>query len=88
MAGKPHPVGEVRDAVREVLYIADGSKRTEEQILRGVRRLIGDEVTLQEVRDAMEFNLGEAFIRSAYDRMEEVNHWFITKRGQDQQRIQ
>lgn len=87
MAGKPHPIGEIREAVREVLFIADGDKRTEDQILRGVRRLVGDDVTLQQVRDAMEFNHGEAFIRSQFDRNEEVDHWFITKSGQAQQRI-
>lgn len=74
--------------MREVLVLADGSPRTEQQILRGVRRLAGEEVTLQEVRDAMDFNHGEAFIRSEFNKQEEVVHFFITKAGQAQERIQ
>ena len=70
-----------RKSVREVLKLAEGEPQTEAQVQTSVSELTGRSVTLQEVRDAMEWNHGEALIRSEYITEAGKTGWFITKAG-------
>jgi hypothetical protein len=82
MPGKPTvPTGLVRHKVREVLNMRPGFGKTESQLLEWVNQLTGGGVSLQELRDAMEWNLSEAFIRSTYDKDNDETLWFITPDG-------
>ena len=77
----------IRRKIREVLDLARGYGKTEKVLLESVNDLIGGEVGLQELRDGMEWNLGENYIRSHYDQEAEETHWFITPAGQARQRV-
>lgn len=76
-----------RKKVREFLKLADGNPQTEEQIREGVSELVGREVSLQEIRDAMEWNHSKAFIRSEWVDEAEKTGWFITKAGIAQENL-
>lgn len=77
----------IRKKIREALNISPGTGKTEAMLLEMVNELVGDGVSLQELRDGMEYNYGEAFIRSQYDKEAEVTEWFITKSGIQQENI-
>lgn len=88
MPGKPTiPVQRVRQKVREVLILAHGNPLTEAQIREGVMDLLGRDVGLQAIRDALEWNHGEAFVRSEYFEEAEMTGWIITKAGINHDRI-
>ena len=71
----------VRRKVREALNLAPGFGKTEAMLLELVNELCGGGVDLQSLRDAMEWNHVEAFIRSEYDSEAEETLWYITKNG-------
>lgn len=71
----------IRQKIREALNIKPGTGKTETMLLEMVNELVGDGVSLQELRDGMEYNHAEAFIRSEYDDEAMVTEWFITKAG-------
>lgn len=77
----------MRQKIREALNIRAGSGKTERMLLEMVNELVGGGVSLQEVRDAIEWNHSEAYIRSAYDDEAEVTEWFITKAGIEQENL-
>jgi hypothetical protein len=77
----------VRKKIREALNIQPGTGKTETMLLEMVNELVGGGVSLQELRDAMEYNHGEALIRSSYDKEAEVTEWFITREGIQQENI-
>lgn len=77
----------LRKKIREALNISPGTGKTEAMLLEMVNELVGGGVSLQELRDGMEYNHGEAFIRSGYDKEAEVTEWFITKAGIQQENI-
>lgn len=77
----------IRRKIREVLNIRPGFGKTEEMLLDGVNELVGGGVSLQELRDAIEWNLGESFVRSAWDNEREETEWFITADGKAAQNI-
>lgn len=70
-----------RKSVREALKIADGDPQNEAQIHAVVNELVGRQVSLQEVRDAMEWNHGETYIRSEFLKEADQTAWFITRAG-------
>ncbi len=80
-------IARVRRKIREALNISAGSGKTEGMLLEMVNELVGGGVSLQELRDAIEYNHGQSYIRSAYDRDAEVTEWFITKAGIQQENI-
>ena len=77
----------IRQKIREALNISAGTGKTEEMLLEMVNELVGCGVSLQELRDGMEYNHAEAYIRSAYDKEADVTEWFITKEGIKQENI-
>lgn len=82
MAGKPIiPIERIRQKVREALKLADGDPLTEGQVHEAVQDLLGRDPGLQAIRDAIEWNHGEAFIRSEFIEEAEKTAWFITKSG-------
>ncbi|MBK1884113.1 hypothetical protein JIN85_16960 [Luteolibacter pohnpeiensis] len=74
-------IGRVRQKVREALMIAPGYGKTESMLLEAVNELVGGGVDLQMLRDGIEYNHGETFIRSKDDEETEQRLWFITKEG-------
>jgi hypothetical protein len=83
------PKGRVRQKVLQVMNLRPGHPKTEQMILDGVNDLCGrGSVSLQEVRDAIEFNHGEGFIRTAWNARDEVDEWFITPNGEAEERRQ
>ena len=77
----------IRRDVRTVLNMRPGFGKSEAQLLDYVNELIGGGVSLQELRDALEWNLSERYIRSSYDAESETTIWFITQAGIAQQNI-
>lgn len=78
---KTFTVGRVRQKVLEVCNIQAGFGKTETMIHEAVNELIGGRVSLQEIRDAIEWNHGERFLRSVEVKKLEQIHWFITPEG-------
>ena len=88
MADKPTiSVGRIRKKLREALNIAPGTGKTETMLLEMVNELVGGGVRLQELRDAIEYNHGEAYIRSEYDKEAEATEWYITRAGIAQENV-
>lgn len=82
MAGKPTiSTARIRRKIREALNISPGTGKTEAMLLEMVNELVGGGVSLQELRDGIEWNHSEVNIRSEYDDEAEVTEWFITKEG-------
>lgn len=88
MAGKPRvSPGEARKAVRDVLAAQDGDPISEEQLLTKVNYLVGGGLDLSQLRDALEWNHGEAYVRREYVKEVDLNSWFITQAGINHDRI-
>jgi hypothetical protein len=81
-----HSKAMVRRKVREVLNMAPGYGKAEGLLLEYVHELTGGNVSLQELRDAMEYNHDRAYIRSEYDPESETVLWYITPAGVAQQK--
>ncbi len=77
----------IRKKIREALNISPGTGKTEAMLLEMVNELVGGGVSLQELRDGMEYNHGSNFIRSHYDAEAEVTEWFLTRAGIQQENI-
>ncbi len=75
------PIERIRQKIREALKLAQGDPLTEAQIHEAVTDLLGRDPGLQAIRDAMEWNHGESFIRSEYIEEAEKTAWFITRSG-------
>ena len=80
------PLAIIRRRVREVLAMAPGYGKTETQLLEFVNELNGGGVSLQELRDAREWNHEEGFVRSEPDEESEQILWFITSAGTAKQK--
>lgn len=88
MNGKPTvSTARIRQKIRVALNIQPGTGKTEAMLLEMVNELVGGGVSLQELRDAREWNHSQAFIRSQYDDEAEVLEWFITREGIQQENI-
>ena len=88
MNGKPIvSTARIRQKIREALNISAGTGKTESMLREMVNELVGGGVSLQELRDGIEWNHGESYIRSHYDKEAEVTEWFITKDGIRQENI-
>jgi hypothetical protein len=70
-----------RKAIRSALKIRPGAGKSETILLDMVNELVGGGVILQELRDALEWNHGEHYVRSAYNEEAEETEWFITDAG-------
>ncbi len=82
MPGKPTiSTARIRRKIREALNISPGTGKTEAMLLEMVNELVGGGVSLQELRDGIEWNHCETYIRTAFDKEAEVTEWFITKEG-------
>jgi hypothetical protein len=76
-----HPKSMIRRKLREVLAIAPGYGKTEKQLLEYVNELLNGGVSLQELRDAREWNHEQGYVRSEEEEESEVILWFITRDG-------
>ncbi len=81
------PKKTVNAKIREVLAMASGYGKTEGLILQSVNDLTGGGVTLQEIRNALEWNLSQNFVRSEYDSEDETTVWFMTAGGTAKQNL-
>lgn len=82
MSSKPNiPIERIRQKIREALKLADGDPLTEGQIHEAVVDLLGRDPGLQAIRDGIEWNHGEAYVRSEFIAEAEKTAWFITKAG-------
>jgi len=77
----------IRRKIREVLNIRPGFGKTEKFLLEAVNELTGGGVSLQELRDGLEWNHSETYIRSKFEDEAEETLWFITPEGIAQQSI-
>lgn len=77
----------VRRKVREVLAIRPGYGKTESQLLEMVNDMVGGGVSLQELRDATDWNNSQNLIRFSDDAESETTLWFITEAGLAKQNI-
>lgn len=73
--------------MRDVLAAQDGDPIEEAQILRKANYLVGGGLDLSQLREAMEWNHSEAYIRSEFIREADMTAWFITARGLNHDRI-
>lgn len=88
MAGKPRvSPGEARKAVRDVLAAQEGDPISEAQLFTKINYLVGGGLDLSQLREAMEWNLAEAYIRSEYIKEADMTSWFITRAGINHDRI-
>lgn len=76
----------LRRKVREVLNMAPGYGKTEAQLHEYVNELLNGGVSLQELRDARDWNHAECYIRSEDDHESETVLWFITPAGTAKQK--
>lgn len=79
--------GEIRQAVREVLRLQEGEPLHEEPMLKKVNTLVGGGVDLTQLRDAIEWNHSEAFVRKEHVEEADLDGWVITKAGINHDRI-
>lgn len=79
--------GRVRQKVRTVLRMQEGEPLAEEPLLDAVNELVGGGVDLTQLRDAIEWNHGEAFVRRERIDELELDGWVITKAGINHDRI-
>jgi DNA-binding transcriptional regulator YdaS (Cro superfamily) len=77
----------IRRKIREVLNMRPGFGKTEAFLLEAVNELTGGGVSLQELRDHLEWNHGQRYVRSEYQDEAEETLWFITTDGIAQQKI-
>lgn len=76
-----------RKAVRDVLNMQDGEPLHETPMLAAVNELVGGGMDLTDLRDAIEWNHGQSFVRSEYVEEADLQGWVITKAGINHDRI-
>lgn len=79
--------GRARKAVRDVLKFQEGDPLAEEPMLDAVNELVGGGVDLTQLRAALEWNHGEAYVATEYIDELELKGWVITKAGINHDRI-
>lgn len=88
MAGKPRvSPAEARKAVRDVLAAQEGDPISEAQLLTKTNYLVGGGLDLSQLREALEWNHGEALVRTEYIKEADMTSWFITRTGINYDRI-
>ena len=81
------PAGILRRKVREVLNMQPGFGKSEAMLMEYLPQLAGGPVSLQEQRDAREWNHEQGYIRSDDDEDTDEVLWYITESGIAKQRI-
>ena len=75
--------GEVRGYVRQVLDASGGYGMTRDKLRREVEQLAEpDEVSEPALDEAVEFSMGQNWVRRERDQVNEVWRYYITKDGQ------
>lgn len=77
----------VRTKLLEVCALAKGRPLSQEEIREFVQDLVGLPVDVQQIRDAIEWAMGEAFVRYEDNTRSEEREWIITQAGQAEARI-
>lgn len=70
-----------------MLAAQDGDPISESQLLAKTNYLVGGGLDLSQLRDALEWNHSEAYVRSEYIREADMTSWFITQAGINHDRI-
>jgi hypothetical protein len=82
MAAKPTITpGILRRKIREVLNMAPGYGKTEAMLLEFVNELTGGGVTADLLKQGLEWNLSNEYVRSAVNADTDELEWKITKHG-------
>jgi hypothetical protein len=79
--------GRVRQAVRAVLALQAGDPLSEPPMLAAVNELVGNGVDLTQLREALEWNHGEAFIATVHVAELDLDGYVLTKKGINHDRI-
>lgn len=75
------PIERIRQKIRAALKLAAGDPLSEAQVHEAVTDLLGRDPGLQAVRDAMDWNFAQMFVRSEWIEEAEKTGWYITKAG-------
>jgi len=82
MGAKPTvSTGRGRKAVREVCNLAPGYGKTEAVLMDCVNELTGADVPVEQLREWIEWNLSEDYIRSKENKDTDEVEWVITDHG-------
>lgn len=73
--------------MRDVLNMQDGEPLHETPMLAAVNELVGGGMDLTDLRDAIEWNHSEGYVRSEFVEEAELDGWVITKAGINHDRI-
>lgn len=76
-----------RRKVREVLNMAPGYGKTEEVLLDAVNELVGGGVSAEQLREWIEWNHGDEYVRYEVNEDTDDREWFITSHGQAKESI-
>jgi hypothetical protein len=88
MAAKPTvPNGMGRAKIREVLNMAPGYGKTEDMLHERVGILCGGGVSIEQIREWLEWNLAEDYVRREENQDTDEIEWYITEHGQAKERI-
>ena len=77
----------VRQKVRAVLNLQPGRPFSDSMIHEAVNELVGGGVDLSQLRDAIDWNHNQAYIRKQYFEEAEMTGYLITKAGIAQESI-
>ena len=72
---------QLKKYVRDVCSLAKGYGVTEEFMHDAINSLVPGGVELDELREAVEWNVGQVFVKRAYNEDTEAHEWSITKAG-------
>ena len=75
------PLAIIRRRVREVLALAPGYGKTEALLLDYANEINCGGISLQELRDARDWNHAEGYVRSEDDEESGQTLWYISKAG-------
>lgn len=70
-----------------MLAAQDGDPISEAQLLTKTNYLVGGGLDLSQLREALEWNHAEAYVRSEYIKELDLTSWFITQAGINHDRI-
>lgn len=82
-----HSKGKIRKLVREFVCMAKGYGCTEEMIHQGVNERVPGDANITEVREAIEWNVAEDYMRQRENEDTEETEYVITGKGEAKEAI-